>query len=310
MTDHHRKKQHFVTVPGTTLSWPETRIFGTAPGNVSLRVTVSAGVHSREYVGIEALNRLAQELQPEQIRGELRLIHAVNYSGLIARSADVCPEDGLNLNRVFPGDPAGSSTERLAAFLEQEVIARSDAIIDLHSGGFCEELLPHAYFLGTAAPEVCLAAEEMARHANVPYAYRSSSTTGFYNHASVCGVPAIIIERGGSGLWSEELVCGHMEDVKNILRHLGVLADGVEPVRHGPKIVERGWFLDAPVSGCWYPAFHAGDRVQRGDKLGEIRDVFGQVLHTCTAEADGVILYQTASLGIEAGTPMVTYGAV
>ena len=301
------KTQHFVSVPGTGLSYPETLIRGAAEGP---RVTVSAGVHCREYIGIEAVNRLAAELQPEQIRGELRLIHAVNYSGFIVRSGDVCPEDGKNLNRVFPGDPEGSSTDRLAAFLEREVIAGSDAVIDLHSGGFCEELIPHVYFHGACAPEINARSEEIARCVNVPFIYRSSAKNGFYSYAGQCGVPAIILERGGRGVWSEDEVLADMEDVRNILRFLGVLDDGVPAVRREPCLMTGGWFEDAPADGCWYPARHAGDRVSRGEELGQIRSVFGEVLHTCIAEADGVILYQTASLGIEKGQPMVAYGAV
>lgn len=95
-----------------------------------MRITISAGVHSREYVGMEAVNRLAKELDPKQIHGQIRLIHAINYNGLIKRSADVFPEDGKNLNRVFPGDANGTSTCRVAAFLEEQVIATSDIAKD------------------------------------------------------------------------------------------------------------------------------------------------------------------------------------
>ena len=110
-----QKIQHYVTVPGTGLRYPETVIYGSAGGPC---VTVSAGVHSREYVGVEAVCRLAQRITPESVRGEVHLIHALNFDGLLLRSNDVFPADGKNLNREFPGDPSGSETQRLAAFLE------------------------------------------------------------------------------------------------------------------------------------------------------------------------------------------------
>ena len=52
----------------------------------------------------------------------------------------------------------------------------------------------------------------------------------------------------------------------------------------------------------------------RGDRIcvvdGRLRklDLFGKVLCRVTAKASGVILYQTASLGIEKGTSLVAYG--
>ncbi len=42
--------------------------------------------------------------------------------------------------------------------------------------------------------------------------------------------------------------------------------------------------------------------------LGEIRNIFSEPLCRIHAETDGVVLYQTASLGIEAGAPMIAYG--
>lgn len=301
-----KKTTGFVSVPGTKLQYPETVIYGARPGRC---VTVSAGVHCREYVGIQAVIELSRELSPEDICGQLHLIHALNYDGLICRCSDVFPSDGKNLNRVFPGSLCGTDAERLAAFLEQSVIRRCDAIIDLHSGGGYEHLTPHIYFHGAAAPEVCAASQELAMYADVEYAVRSQAKNGFYSYAGLCGTPAVLLERGGCGLWSESEVRADISDVKNILRYLGVLCDGKEPVKRSPQILERGVYLDSPVSGCWYPAKRVGDSVAAGEVLGRICDIFGSELHIERAEFDGVILYQTASLGIEEGCPMIAYAA-
>ena len=299
-----KKTTEFVPVAGTRLSYPETVIYGAHAGK---RVTVSAGVHCREYVGIQAVTELAQALSPEDICGELHLVHAFNYDGLICRCSDVFPSDGKNLNRVFPGTVCGTDAEKLAAFLEERVIRRCDAIIDLHSGGGYEYLTPHIYFHGAAAPEVCEKSREMAMYVSVEYAVRSQAKNGFYSHAGTCGVPAVLIERGGCGLWTGAEVSADIADVKNILRHLGVLCDGVDPIKMSPRVFDRGIYIDAPVSGCWYPAKRVGDRVNAGDSLGRICDIFGHPLHDERAEFDGIVLYQTASLGIEKNCPMVAY---
>lgn len=77
-----KKIQQFVNVPGTRLNYPETVIFGAHDGKC---VTVSAGVHCREYVGIQAVIELARTIDPKDIYGELHLVHAFNYDGLICR---------------------------------------------------------------------------------------------------------------------------------------------------------------------------------------------------------------------------------
>ena len=45
------------------------------------------------------------------------------------------PQDGFNLNRVFPGDPAGHLSQQLAHRLLELSLEHSDVMLDLHSGG-------------------------------------------------------------------------------------------------------------------------------------------------------------------------------
>ena len=301
--ERNTKKQYVFNVPGTGMTIPVTLICGNELGQT---ITISAGVHSREYIGIEALIRLAQELTPDTVRGTILLLHCCNYDGFISRSADVVPRDGKNLNREFPGNMDGTQTQKLAAFLEAEIIRNTDYLVDLHSGGFCEALIPHVYYHGAAKPEVCAASRRIADLTSVKYLVCSKAKNGFYSHAGQCGVPAIILERGGCGLIAENEVLADVADVKNILRGLDFLKD-TPALSYSHTMVQNGRYLDAPESGCWYPRKQPGDLIQKGDLLGEIRSIYSEPLCSVIAEADGVVLYQTASLGIKTGTPMIAY---
>ena len=284
---------------------PITEIVGAEEGEM---ITLSAGIHSREYIGVQALIELAQEIDPQQVRGKVILLHSCNYQGFLQRSADVVPRDGKNLNREFPGDPHGTAAQQLAVFLEQEFIQASDYLVDLHSGGFCETLTPHLYFQGTADPKVCAISHRMGELTTLPYLVESSAENGFYSWAGQRGVPAILLERGGCGLVVPAQIEEYKQDVLRILRGLGFLDDKVEEKSVTHQIITNAFYEDAPVSGCWYPSKAAGDRIRQGEVLGEIRDIFGNTLCQARAKVSGVILYQTASLGIEQGTPMIAYG--
>ena len=281
--ERNTKKQVTYHVPDTDITIPATLICGRESGET---ITISAGVHSREYIGIETLIRLGQELTPEMMRGTILLLHCCNYEGFLSRSSDVMPQDGKNLNRVFPGAADGTPTQKLAAFLESEIIGHTDYLVDLHSGGFCEALVPHVYYHGAAKPSVCAESFRLAELTSAKYLVRSEAKNGFYSHAGQCGVPAIILERGGCGL----------------------LHAPEEKFPHA--MVQNGRYLDAPASGCWYPKKQPGDWIRTGELLGEIRSIYGETLFRISAEADGVLLYQTASLGIKAGTPMIAYAEV
>ena len=64
----------------------------------------------------------------------------------------------------------------------------------------------------------------------------------------------------------------------------------------------------APVSGLWYSAKRLSDPIAIGDRLGEIRDVFGTVLATIVAEKPGEVLYQLTTLAVNAGEALVGIG--
>ena len=73
-------------------------------------------------------------------------------------------------------------------------------------------------------------------------------------------------------------------------------------------VLPTAFYGNAPESGCWYPAEAAVDFIREGEALGEIRNLCGRVLCRVTGKVSGVILYQTASLGIEKGASLVAYG--
>ena len=265
---------------------------------------ITAGIHNAEYVGIQAAIELSNELDVSTLRGNVVLVPLVNRSGFENRTMSRVFEDGKNLNRVFPGDREGSEAERLAHMLFEVFIRNADAYIDLHCGDGYETLIPYCYYLGDAPAEET--AKRMVECVNVKYVVRSHCRTGgAYNLASLHGVPSVLIERGQLSLFSREEIEADKADVRSILRRLGVLNG--DWTRY-PKQELLEYNEDAPCTGCWYPEKKPGDRFRKGEKLGEIRDYFGKSLFTELAPADGVLLYQTASLNIIEKGPMVSYG--
>ena len=293
-------KDH-IHVEGTELHVPHVLLCGERPGPT---VLISAGIHNAEYVGIQAAIELSNELDVRELRGNVILLPLANRSGFENRTMSRVFEDGKNLNRVFPGDREGSAADRLAHMLFEVFIKNVDAFIDLHCGDGYEALVPYCYYLGDAPAEET--ARRMVECVDVKYVVRSRCRTGgAYNLASVHGIPSVLIERGQLSLFCREEIEADKEDVRNILRVLGVL-DG--EARRYPKTQLWEYTDDAPCSGCWYPEKQPGDSFRKGEKLGEIRDYFGKVLFCEIAPQDGVLLYQTASLNIIENGPMVSYG--
>ena len=293
-------KDH-IHVQGTELHIPHVLLCGNMEGPT---VLISAGIHNAEYVGIQSAIELSAELDISELHGNVIILPLANRSGFENRTMSRVFEDGKNLNRVFPGNSEGSEADRLAHMIFNVFIKNVDAYIDLHSGDGYESLFPYAYYLGDAPSEA--KAKEMISCVDTSYYVRSRCRTGgAYNLASVHGIPSVLIERGQLSLFSREEIEADKKDVRNILKYLGVLEGDHETF---PKKELFEYNVVAPCTGCWYPSKEVGSEFTTGEKLGVIRDYFGNVLYTEYASENGVLLYQCASLNIIEGDPMISYG--
>lgn len=287
---------------------PGTIICGKLPGKTML---ITGGVHSGEYVGIQACVELGAELQPEKTVGTIVILKVLNRPAFENRAGSLGLSDGKNLNRVFPGNPNGTEMERLAWAITKEVYPKVDYYIDLHSGDDFEALTPYVYYAGKAAQEVTEVSRKMAEQVDVPYMVRSMvSSGGAYNYAASKGIASILLERGGMGAWTSEEVNSDKRDVRNILSSFGMYQIRRDVRNYVPMEVTDVRYQAASEDGLWYPAAKPGNMVAEGALLGTIRDYNGKLRETCRAEYTGVVLYQTGSLQVTEGGPVVAYGRI
>lgn len=97
-------------------------------------VLLLGGNHGDEYEGQVALSKLAGELEPDRLSGQVIILPMANYPAARAGTR-TSPLDGGNLNRSFPGSPLGGPTAMIAHFIESELMPRADFLLDIHSGG-------------------------------------------------------------------------------------------------------------------------------------------------------------------------------
>jgi predicted deacylase len=297
-TGHLRSERGHVR-PLHDVEIPYGIIEGTEPGPCLL---VTAGVHGSEFCSIEAALRLLR-MTPDQIRGRLVVLPILNVQGFRRRSIYIMPEDGKNLNRMFPGRPDGTTSERLAHWLVTSVFPHADAYLDLHGGDLDEALAPFSLF-----PSGSGASKSLAAAFGLPIAVAAGGEGYTINAAHRLGVPSVLAEVSGNGLWDEATVSQMTRGVEQVMHHLGMRTGAVAAApKVDPRIVTM-WVPTAPCNGLWYAAKEVSDEVVAGDVLGEIRDVFGAVLATILSEHPGTILYRLTSLSVNQGEALLGVG--
>jgi predicted deacylase len=295
---------------GTTI--PITIIHGASPGPV---LALVAGVHGMEYVPVIALQRLRAALDPATLRGTIVMVHVANMPSFLGRTIYYSPVDGQNLNRVFPGRPDGTLSERIADVLTREIIARATHVIDLHGGDGNESLRPYLYWITTGDPSVADASRGVALafgldHIVVDDERPTEAAASMYlsNTAITRGKPAITVETGCLARIDEASLALVARGVAGVLRHLDMRDEGPAPVAD-PIWLTRNVVIRAGGTGLFYPSVHCGDVVAEGAGLGRVTDFHGRVVEDIHAPLGGEVLYVVATPPVTKGEPLAMVAA-
>jgi predicted deacylase len=271
-------------------------------------LVVTGGVHAAEYASIAAALEVGRTLTPDTLRGRVVVVPVMNLAAFAARSIYVCPLDGKNLNRVFPGNPDGTASEEIAAWVFQHVIARADYYVDLHGGDLVEALVPFTIFFRSGDARVDDRSLAMAKAFGIRYLVASETPGSTFCAASRAGIPSILAESGGQGIWRPRDVGLLTDGVRRLLRHLDLLPGGAPPASPF-TLLEQFLWLRSDHDGFWYPGVEVDDVVQKGQELGRITDVEGRTLQLAASPADGRILFIVSSLAINRTDPLLAVGA-
>lgn len=288
-----------LTVPGMDgLDVPYFDVRGQQDGP---QLTVLAGVHGAEYSSIAAAREFALALDPVEVRGRIIVVPVVNVSAFWARTPFVVPADGLNLNRQFPGEPAGSASQVLADRVFSCLVMGSDFLVDLHAGDIPEALVPFTIFEESA---VEAASRELALAYGLTHCVRQPAAArtvagSTCAAAADAGIPAIVAEAGQNGLVQPSAVDLHLTGLRNLARSVGVLDGEVLPAV--PPEQYDGWhWLRTESAGWWQPALPVGSAVREGELLGLVGDVWGDAVIEIVSPDAGTVLFLTTSPAVSA----------
>jgi uncharacterized protein len=293
------------SVQGQPYQLPMWLINGSADGPT---LVVTGGVHAAEYASIAAALDLGRSLEPGNLCGRVIVVPVLNMPAFTARSIYICPLDDKNLNRVFPGDAHGTASQQIADWVFRNVISQANYYVDLHGGDLVEALVPFTIFFRSGNERVDQISLEMAKIFGIHYLVCSETPGSTFCAASRAGIPSILAESGGQGIWTPEDVARHTDGFHRLMRHLSMIPGGaLEPMPF--TLLERFLWLRSEHTAFWYPAVAVNDKVKAGQNLGCVKNCEGRVLQNAVSPADGVVLFIVTSLAINKTDPLLAVGA-
>lgn len=272
-------------------------------GQQGPRLGILGGVHGNEYGGVLAARRLADIMRDRSFRGQLR-IAAPAHPAAWAAHTRVCPEDGLNLARVFPGSSTGAPSEHVAAHLVEHLIDGCDLLVDLHTAGAWSDMPMLAGYQAEdrADAEVSHASGAAVAAFAAPFTWQHPTVSAgrSLSAAQALGVPSFYVESAGSGRVLLEQQKDYVDGLLRVMRHLG-MTDDAPAARHRSVVVRsegntdpggagRDGMVVASAGGYYLQRVNAGDYVDEGDLLGELHDDRGRILDAVVSPREGIVM--------------------
>jgi predicted deacylase len=287
---------------------PVTVIHGREAGPV---LALIAGNHGYEYAPILALQRVIGRIDPAELKGTIAMVHVAAMPSFLARTVYRSPVDGKNLNRVYPGNAQGTSSERIAYFITKEIIEKASYVIDLHCGDGNEWLRPFVYMPVTGKPELDQKIQELVLAFGMDHILVDRSRPPDNpNESRYCdmtaisrGIPAFTAESGSLGQTDDASVERLARGVSSVLRHYRLLEGEAQPVTH-PVFLEPSEVLVSPITGVLHAKVEPGQSVAAGTLLAVVTDFFGREIARVEAPFAGEILYVVATPPISKGEPV------
>jgi predicted deacylase len=227
----------------------------------------------------------------------LILMPANNVHAVVA-AMRTSPVDGLNFNRVWPGDAMGSITQQIAAYVAHRIFPMADAFLDLHSGGSSLDILPSAIIepsedAGLHRRNIA-AVQAFDAPYNVVISNMGDKRTAT---AAACaaGLVTVGTEMRGCGTVSLDALEICRRGVRNVLAHLGVMEPGHHQTPRAERLVLElagpPAYVYAPFDGVFEP-FHAnGEYVSAGQAAGRIHRIWDLTAEPVTLHygIDGIV---------------------
>ncbi len=272
---------------GVAVSIPVVVIHGVRPGPV---FWVNGAIHGDEPEGPRAIQLAMARIDPAALSGAVVMVPVVNpLAFAAAERGNPLDTFSYDMNRIYPGKPAGYYSERVAHAHWSAMKDVADIEISIHSGG-AHSFLDKAIFVDERPESV-----ELARAMGAGWGCIMSnfSTSGSPMAAlNGAGKVGITVELGGRSATSPERFRHVAEElarsILNICYHYRMLPG--TPTYPDPAWKGVQEALLAPASGIFLPVEGVDflTMMQAGDPIARIVDVFGDTVGEITAPADGM----------------------
>lgn len=262
-------------------------------------LSIVSGLQGDRLNGLMVASRLSRFLNDVeagretgyQIQGAIQIFPIVNYKAWETGNP-VWNFDSQDVDLTFPGMEVGELTETICNTVIQHT-TQSDFGIILQTGEKHYEDAPHVKLIEPSRKRRNLA-RSLGIHIGREVAESPSLVLNLAKQWALMGLHPFILSAGKPQTYQPQYCDLLLDGIVNFMRSVGLLRHNREKARQR-EMAFFDFHHDCPVltreAGLFYPESVIGTAVEKGNKLGEVRDLYqGVVLEEVRAPEDGYVV--------------------
>ncbi len=247
-------------------------------------IGLTAAVHGNELNGISVIQRVFNGLDTTKLTGTIIGIPVVNVPAL-ERGIRFFT-DGADINRIMPGRLGGNVSEIYAHFFVEKALKKFDYLLDLHTASFGR--VNSFYIRSNMSEELTKKLTEL-QHAEIVVNTPPSDGT-LRGVAEELGIPSITIEVGNPNLFQRKIIKSGLEGIHNVLSYLKFYPFKIVENKDKTIACKNSYWIYTDAGGLLTVHVDLVQKIEKGQLIATLKDVFGNVIKKYHAPESGVII--------------------
>lgn len=250
---------------------------------------VTAAVHGNELNGVSVIQRLFNEIDTKELRGTIVGIPVANIPAFIRKKRRF--NDGVDLNHIMPGKKNGNVSQVYAYRFVEKVIKHFDFLLDLHTASTGRI---NSYYIRADMDQPIVKKMALLQNADI-IVHNPPSDGTLRGAADDLNIPAITLEVGNPNIYQKRLIRSGVEGVHNVLCHLDMVDDEPVDIDKDTVLCESSKWIYTDTGGLLAVNAELRQILKKGEKIAELRNVFGTKIKEYYAPEDGIVIGKSIS---------------
>ena len=250
---------------------------------------VTAAVHGNELNGVSVIQRLFNEIDTKELRGTIVGIPVANITAFIRKKRRF--NDGVDLNHIMPGKEDGNVSQVYAYRFVERVIKHFDFLLDLHTASTGRI---NSYYIRADMDQPIVKKMALLQNADI-IVHNPPSDGTLRGAADDLNIPAITLEVGNPNIYQRRLIRSGVEGVHNVLCHLDMVDDVPVEIDKDTVLCGSSKWVYTDTGGLLTVNVELRQILKKGEKIAELRNVFGTKIKEYYAPEDGIVIGKSIS---------------